>query len=415
MGEIDIGQILSHAKSLPLPHTIIVVMERKDIKREVWIDWMRVAACFFVMVTHCCEPFYYGGEGTLLLSQSDAVWLSVINSLVRASVALFVVASSYLLFPLHYSSGKFVRKRAVRVLIPFLFWTVVYALVWGEPIRDFSDLLLNFNYAAGHLWFVYMLIGLYALMPLLSPWAEKVQKTELRVYLAIWLFTTMIPLIRNCLGGMPPFIYGPSGIPNPAKYPLWGEAGWNAYGTFYYLSGFIGYMLLGLYFRRFVRKLSWRRTLGFALPLFVAGFAICSVGFFCNVSNDAGGNFPVSGPIAIASFWEGPWLNDSIGVVLMATGWILLFRKFNCMGSFYTRILLPISEASYGMYLCHLLLLVPVSSWIRTSLGTGADGILGIWTTPLEMLLPAIISFVALSVLCALVRRIPQIGKWIVG
>lgn len=65
-------------------------MERRVIKREVWIDWMRVAACFFVMVTHCCEPFYYGGEGTLLLSQSDAVWLSVINSLVRASVALFV-------------------------------------------------------------------------------------------------------------------------------------------------------------------------------------------------------------------------------------------------------------------------------------------------------------------------------------
>lgn len=74
-------------------------MERKDTKREVWIDWMRVAACFFVMVTHCCEPFYYGGEGTLLLTQSDAVWLSIINTLVRASVALFVVASSYLLFP----------------------------------------------------------------------------------------------------------------------------------------------------------------------------------------------------------------------------------------------------------------------------------------------------------------------------
>lgn len=415
MGEIDIGQILSHAKSLPLLHTIIVVMERKDTKREVWIDWMRVAACFFVMVTHCCEPFYYGGEGTLLLSQSDAVWLSIINTLVRASVALFVVASSYLLFPLHYSSSEFVRKRSVRLLIPFLFWTVVYALVWGEPIRDFGDLLLNFNYAAGHLWFVYMLIGLYALMPLLSPWAEKVQKTELRVYLAIWLFTTTIPLLRNWLGGMPPLIYGPSGIPNPAKYPLWGEAGWNAYGTFYYLSGFIGYMFLGLYFRRFVGELSWRRTLGFALPLFVSGFAICSVGFFCNVSNDAGGNFPVSGPVAMASFWEGPWLNDTIGVVLMAIGWILLFRKFNGTGHFYTRILLPISEASYGMYLCHLLLLVSLSSWARTSFGTGADGILGIWTTPLEMLLPAIVSFVALSVLCVLVRRIPKIGKWIMG
>ena len=99
----------------------------------------------------------------------------------------------------------------------------------------------------------------------------------------------------------------------------------------------------------------------------------------------------------------------------MAIGWILFFRKFNGTGRFYTRILLPISKASYGMYLCHLLLLVSVSSWARTSFGTGADGIFGIWTTPLEMLLPAIMSFMALSVLCVLVRRIPKIGKWIMG
>ena len=59
----------------------------------------------------------------------------------------------------------------------------------------FKDLLLNFNYAAGHLWFVYMLIGLYLIMPLLSPWAEKVGKNELLVYLGIWLFTTVIPFI----------------------------------------------------------------------------------------------------------------------------------------------------------------------------------------------------------------------------
>ena len=33
-------------------------MERK---REIWIDWLRVIACFLVMVTHSCEPFYLGG------------------------------------------------------------------------------------------------------------------------------------------------------------------------------------------------------------------------------------------------------------------------------------------------------------------------------------------------------------------
>lgn len=54
-------------------------MERRVIKREVWIDWMRVAACFFVMVTHCCEPFYYGGEVTLQDGQKEPRLPSPVN------------------------------------------------------------------------------------------------------------------------------------------------------------------------------------------------------------------------------------------------------------------------------------------------------------------------------------------------
>ena len=48
-----------------------------------------------------------------------------------------------------------------------------------------------------------------------------------------------------------------SGIHRQALYPLWGEASWNAYGVFYYFSGFIFYLLLGLYLRRFSGNLSW--------------------------------------------------------------------------------------------------------------------------------------------------------------
>ena len=40
--------------------------------REVWIDWMRIAACFMVMVVHSTEPFYLGGEGSQILTRADA-------------------------------------------------------------------------------------------------------------------------------------------------------------------------------------------------------------------------------------------------------------------------------------------------------------------------------------------------------
>jgi len=384
-------------------------------ERIVWIDWLRVTALFLVMLTHSCEPFYLGGAGSQILTHSDAVWVAILNVIPRACVALFVVASAYLLFPLRYSSGEFFRRRVSRILIPFIIWTLVYALVCGDPAENFKALPFNFCYSAGHLWFVYMLIGVYLIMPLLSPWAEKVGKKELQVYLGIWLFTTVIPLVRQAVGGSVPVIYGVTGIPNAARFPLWGECSWNAYGVFYYVSGFIGYVLLGLYFRKFVGELSWRRTLALAIPLFLAGFALCSFGFMHGVMADAGGVFPVEGPVAMAALWEVSWLNDTLGVALMAIAWILVFRKIKTRGRFYERVLLPVSGASYGMYLCHMLVLGSVSVWIRSSLGTGADGVLGIWTTPVEMLSTALLSFCIVALACVLVRKIPKVGKWIMG
>ena len=384
--------------------------------REKWIDWMRVAACLMVMVVHSTEPFYLGGEGSRILTEGDAYWASFFDTFVRACVPLFVVASSYLQFPLHYSTGEFLRRRALRVLVPFLCWSIVYALAWGEPVDNLRSLLLNFNYAAGHLWFVYMLVGIYLLMPMLSPWAERVGKRELQFYLLLCFATTLIPFVRALAAdGAAPVIYGPTGIPNRALYPLWGEASWNTYGLFYYLSGFIGYLLLGLYLRRFVGNLSWGKTLAVALPAWLVGFAICFGGFIVMVMNDAAGQFPIEGPTGLAAAWETTWINDTAGVFLMTIGWILVFRKINAGGWFYRTVLLPISKASYGMYLCHMIALAFFSGWLRESLGTGVDGQLGIWTTPVQILLTALITFATVALFCVAVQRIPKLGKWVVG
>ena len=390
-------------------------METTLRKREVWIDWMRVAACFMVLLVHSTEPFYLGGEGSLILTKSDAFWSSFFDSFVRACVPLFIVASSYLQFPIHYSAGEFVRRRSVRILIPFLVWTVVYALVWGEPVENFRNLIFNFNYASGHLWFVYMLIGIYMIMPLLSPWAEKVGKRELQVYLAIWVFTLFIPLIRDWVGGTMAFTYGPSGLPRQTLYPLWGETSWNSYGIFYYISGFVGYLFLGLYLRKFVGELSWGKTLAIAIPSYLAGFVVVFGGFLRRVYESAEGVFPVGGLVEKAVWWETTWCNDTIGVALMTLAWILLFRKITADGAFYKKVLLPVSKASYGMYLCHLLILVPICGWFRGWLGSGAEGILGFWTTPVEIVVSAVCAFVVTAIVSVILQKIPKIGKYIIG
>ena len=43
-----------------------------QVEREIWLDWMRVAACLMGMVVHATEPFYLGGDGSLILTRTDA-------------------------------------------------------------------------------------------------------------------------------------------------------------------------------------------------------------------------------------------------------------------------------------------------------------------------------------------------------
>lgn len=386
------------------------------MERYEWIDRLRVTAIFLVIVVHGTEPFYLGGEGSLLLSSADLRWVSFFDSLARACVPLFIIASSYLLFPLRGSASAFFRRRLGRVFVPFAVWTAVYALVWGEPVDNFRDLLLNFNYSAGHLWFVYMLAGVYLLLPIMSPWAERVSRRELLFYIGVCFATTFIPLVRGLCSGEAPVVYGPSGIPNFAKFPLWGEASWNAYGVFYYFSGFIGYILLGLYFRRFAGRFSWSATVVRGVLPWLAGFAICFFGFIYMVLAMGDGVFPVEGPVGLAALWETPWFYDSTGVALMALGWIVVFRKTGSSGGrFYRWLTLPLAKSSYGVYLCHMLILVPVSAFFRDRLGLGPDGVLGVWTTPVQIVATAVTTFVAASCVSFCIGRIPKIGRYIVG
>lgn len=386
------------------------------MEREVWVDWLRVLACLLVMVVHSSEPFYLDGYDTLIPTDADLIWASAIDSASRMSVPLFVIASSYLLFPLRYSSGEFFKRRTVRILIPFVIWSVVYAVSYGDPVVNLSSLLLNFNFTASHLWFVYMLAGIYILMPMLSPWAKDVSKKELKVYLAIWLLTTILPLIRDMMTlGNVSYIIGPTFIPRQADYPLWGECSWNPNGTFYYISGCIGYLLAGLYFRRFVADMCWKKVLIVSLPLLFIGFAIIEGGFVMKALSMSNGVFPIHGNWANTIWMETTWHNESLGVALMTLGAVALLIKIKADGMIYQRLIVPISKASYGMYLMHLMLLPVVSNILRQALGIGTDGLLGFMSTPTIILATAVITFVLTAFVSVIIQHIPKIGKYIVG
>lgn len=398
--------------------------------RVVFLDWLRVIACFMVILVHSTEPFYLGGEGVYIASPSDYMLCTFINSSVRCCVPLFVLASSYLLFPLKVPAGEFFKRRAGRILIPLLVWIVVYSFfgAWQSASADASDgvsfvsalcvnllrCIFNFPDPAGHLWFVYMLIGVYALMPLITPWAQKASRRELQIMLAVWAATTFIPFIRQASVAL-------TGTPE-----LWGEANWNEFNAFYYVSGYIGYLLMGYYIRREVPDLNWRQTLRFCIPAFIVGYAITALWYGTSLwmtfpGHDGVQAFPVNEPIDLAVNIETSWRFCTPGVALMTAALFLLIRKISSDGAFYRRIVLPVSKASYGAYLMHIVFLTLIHGWLRPLFiglfsasalsGVAADvmaSLCCIFTT----------AFLTYAVSCAvavLLQKIPVVGKYIVG
>ena len=100
----------------------------------------------------------------------------------------------------------------------------------------------------------------------------------------------------------------------------------------------------------------------------------------------------------------------------MTFGWLLVFRKVSAEGGFFRKAVVPASEAGYGMYLSHMVVLSLVATPLVARLGRGADGLLGpVWTTPVEILGIAVLSFLGTALACILLRRIPKLGKWIIG
>ena len=179
-------------------------------ERIGWVDLLRVIACFLVVFSHSCDAF------VAVFDSDRATFLqgALAGSFVRACVPLFVMMSGVLLLPVRTGTGAFYRKRIGRVLLALVFWSltlpVLYylymryvgtsspsidpALFTGEAtLHKMWTFVFNFCYDTTPLWYLYMLIGLYLIMPLISPWLERASRRELQSVLAIWGVTLLLP------------------------------------------------------------------------------------------------------------------------------------------------------------------------------------------------------------------------------
>ncbi|MBD1394490.1 acyltransferase [Mucilaginibacter glaciei] len=345
-----------------------------------YLNVLRIFACLMVLAVHSGEFFYIGASNAIV--RENHVWVNNYGSFMRACVPLFVMISGYLLLPIKEEPNVFYKKRFSRILIPFLIWSCMYAIVpyllgnntLSQLWHNLYIIPLSFSDNAGHLWFLYMLIGIYLFIPVISPWVQSASKQFKQFFLLLWIITLFIPYIKTI------------------QPDLWGEVFWNKFPAGYYFSGYIGYLVLGHYLKAYV-KLSKAAALSIGLAMVITGYAITHMVFDHQLP------FAKSLPELELS-----WAFPTINVALMAIGLFLMFSLISFKSAVTESLIAKVSGLTYGMYLAHILVLNQLFPIINN------------WLHDVVLVIPvlAICTFLVTYVLIKLLSYLPG-SKYIVG
>ncbi|MFI3281212.1 MAG: acyltransferase [Rikenellaceae bacterium] len=315
-----------------------------------WVSVLRIVSCFLVVLAHCCDPFVSGlsVEGF----NAGALW----GTLCRVSVPMFIMISGVLLLPTNLGVGEFYSRRLKRILVPFVFWSLVspwlfylftHSVDTVNPtvIADNHTLLatiqasylwlFNFSYSTIPYWYIYMMIGVYLIIPLISDWLRKASRRDLHIVLGIWIFTTCLPYIQAAL----PMV-GYAG--NYGSMGIYGECSWNMFTTFQYMGGFLGYALLAHYLVRYPLSWSLSKSLIIGGLAFAAGYLITLYGF--HFTRD---NYPEN-----FNMLEVIWSFTNINVVMMTVAIFIVMQKIEFRPRKWVS---SLSAATYGVFLVHFI------------------------------------------------------------
>ncbi len=323
-----------------------------------WIDFLRIFACFLVVLCHSCDAFVASFDNSF--SFHTAVF---IGSLVRPCVPLFAMMSGILLFPIKTDLATFYKKRIGRIIIPLLFWSIALPIAFAlyayfiqkspnglisiekytveGTMTKIITSIFNFNYDTTPLWYIYMLIGIYLIIPIFGSWLDRASKKDIQIFLGFWIVTLVLAYIK-----MAAPLLGYNG--NYGNTGIWGVCTWNEFGTFYYFSGFIGYIVLAYYLVKFPLNWSWNKTLSIAVPLFLIGFVITFSGFLITQKY-----FPAN-----YANLEIVWYFCSINVAMMTFSVFIIFQRLKVRES---KALKDWSLATFGIFLSHFIIVQGIS------------------------------------------------------
>lgn len=280
-------------------------------ERNFSLDIIRVVACLMVILMH--SPSSNSGL--------DGISYHCLDMFSEPCIGLFYMVSGALLLPVKVPYFDFIKRRLNKVVWPTIFFSIIVlllALIHNEMtlqifFKEVASIPFS-TYKSGVLWFMYPLIGMYLLAPIISPYIEKASKREMQFLLQLWLITLCWKPLLLVLN-----------VETTEESML------------HVFSGYTGYFLLGYYLKKFTVR----------LPIFVFPILL-----LIPWGMDASNKIFHWGVSKYDYFWY-----LSIFCVMQSVAWYQMITQYcpplSAFPSWLKNLVISFSNCSFGIYLMH--------------------------------------------------------------
>lgn len=350
--------------------------------RIVYLDFLRIIATVAVILLHTSASQWYKTP----VDSFNWQIFNIFDSIVRWCVPMFLMISGVFFLDIskNITRKDIYNKYIKRIVITLLFWGLLYgfvslavsSFVKNKPIVFFDIIKIFAKIIIGppwyHLWFLYLIIGIYMLTPLFRIFITGSKKEDIEYLLILFfLLGLLLPTINNVLVNLNPKIAINFSILE--------------------LTGYAGYFFAGYYFNKYDITKKCKNL------VYLLGFLSIILTILITAKWSLSTNKP-------QSFLYGYLLPTTMFETYAIFLFVKDIFKYVRYSARFEKIILYLSSCSFGIYLIH-------DFFIQ------ASNLIGITTTTLNpiIMIPLMSILILISSVLAisLLKKIPFLNKYI--
>lgn len=334
--------------------------------RVVYLDILRLVATFAVIMIHVTT---HNIDSIDIHSFQWTIQI-IYDGFSRWAVGVFVMISGALFLEKQISIDMLFKKYIMRMIRVYICWSFAYSFFYNIIGRhDLRLFIRDFIKGHFHLWFLYMIVGLYFIVPFLH---RIISNRTLTIYFLILAFIFAF-LVPQCISIISIF---------SEKYGTFAKSVIDQ-GGFYFVQGFPLYFVLGYFLNN--EKIS-KKIISFFYVTGILSFIITIIGnifvsYWCNASK----------PI-FSGYTSVNVLLESVFVFIFCKR---LYERNLFVNDTANRFICTLSKYSFGVYLIHVVII----SILNTYLHLNSETFFPIISIPFISLIVYFVSFAVSAVL----------------